>query len=221
MRPGDRTLPRVMTRLCFTRGRSLVRSQVRPSSGRTGSAGLRQDEFALVFLAGTRENPSNANWGRCAATTWRCRRPRRVGMTTTAYSGSAARPMAGWIVFAATMLMVIGSIDFFEGLIAVIRKQYYALTPNQVIVFNMTTWGWLMMLFGIVLFLTGMALWSGMNWARWVSIVLISINVLGQLSWLGSNNNSLWALTAIALNIVVLYALTARWTGYRDAMGAA
>jgi hypothetical protein len=149
------------------------------------------------------------------------RDPKEVEMaaTTAAYSDSQARPMAGWIVFAATMMMVIGSIDFFEGLIAVIRKQYYALTPNQVIVFNMTTWGWLMMLFGIALFLTGMALWSGMSWARWVAIVAISANVLGQLSWLGSSNNSLWALTAIALNIIVLYALTARWTGYRDAMG--
>src|SRR5947199_105019 len=45
---------------------------------------------------------------------------KEVGMaTTTAYGGARARPMAGWIVFAATMMMVIGSIDFFEGLIAV------------------------------------------------------------------------------------------------------
>ena len=58
-------------------------------------------------------------------------------MTTTAYSGTAARPMAGWIVFAAAMMMVIGSIDFIEGLIAVIRKQYYVVGPNQVIIFNM------------------------------------------------------------------------------------
>jgi len=143
-----------------------------------------------------------------------------MAATSAAYSDSQSRPMVGWIVFAATMMMVIGSIDFFEGLIAVIRKEYYVLGPNQVIVFNMTTWGWLMMLFGIVLFLTGMALWSGMTWARWVAIVALSVNVLGQLSWLGSTNNSLWALTAIALNIIVLYALTARWTGYRDAMGA-
>jgi hypothetical protein len=140
-------------------------------------------------------------------------------MTTTAYSGTAARPMAGWIVFAATMMMVIGSIDFFEGLIAVIRKQYYVLTPNQLVVFNMTTWGWLMMLWGIVLFLTGLALWSGASWARWFTIVVCTINVLGQLGWLGSSQYPLWTLTSVVLGIVVIYALTVRWTGYTDTVG--
>ncbi len=140
-------------------------------------------------------------------------------MTTTAYSGSAARPMAGWIVFAAAMMMVIGSIDFIEGLIAVIRKEYYVVTPSQIIVFNMTTWGWLTLIWGIVLFLAGMALWSGQSWARWFAIVACSINVLGQLSWLGSGAYPVWTLTAIALGIIVIYALTVRWTGYPDTVG--
>jgi hypothetical protein len=140
-------------------------------------------------------------------------------MATSAYSGSTARPMAGWIVFAATMMMLIGSIDFFEGLIAVIRKQYYVLTPSQVIVFNVTTWGWLTLLWGIVLFLAGLALWSGAGWARWFTIVACSIDVIGQLAWLGSAAYPLWALTSIVLGIVVIYALIVRWSGYPDTVG--
>jgi hypothetical protein len=127
--------------------------------------------------------------------------------------------MAGWIVFAAAMMMVIGSIDFIEGLIAVIRKEYYVVTPSQIIVFNVTTWGWLTLIWGIVLFLAGMALWSGQSWARWFAIVACSINVLGQLSWLGSSSYPVWTLTAIALDIIVIYALTVRWTGYPDTVG--
>jgi hypothetical protein len=140
-------------------------------------------------------------------------------MTSTPYSSSAARPMAGWIVFAATMLIVIGSIDFFEGLIAVIRKQYYVLTPNQIVVFDMTTWGWLTLIWGIVLFLAGLALWSGASWARWFTIVACIINVLGQLGWLGTTSYPLWTLTSIVLGIVVIYALTVRWSGYPDTVG--
>jgi len=140
-------------------------------------------------------------------------------MTSTAYSGSAARPMAGWIVFAAVLMMVIGSIDFIEGLIAVIRKQYYVLTPNQVIVFNMTTWGWLTLLWGIVLFLAGMALWAGQGWARWFTIVVACINIVGQLAWLGSSSTPVWTLTVITLNIIVVYALIVRWAGYPDTVG--
>jgi hypothetical protein len=142
-----------------------------------------------------------------------------MATASSAYSGARARPMAGWIVFAATMLMVIGSIDFFEGLIAVIRKQYYVLTPNQIVVFDMTTWGWLTLIWGIVLFLAGLALWSGASWARWFTIFACSINVLGQLAWLGSTVYPLWTLISIGLGIVVIYALTVRWSGYPDTVG--
>ena len=48
-------------------------------------------------------------------------------------------PMAGWIAFAAVMMLVIGTLDFFEGLIAIFRDNYYVLHGNQLIVFDTTT----------------------------------------------------------------------------------
>ena len=50
---------------------------------------------------------------------------------------------SGWVSFAGLLMILIGGISFFEGLIAVIRKQYYVLTPETVIVFNVKTWGWI------------------------------------------------------------------------------
>ena len=47
----------------------------------------------------------------------------------------------GWIGFAGLLLVIIAMIDFFEGLIAIIRGQYYAITPNQIVVFDLKTWG--------------------------------------------------------------------------------
>jgi hypothetical protein len=127
---------------------------------------------------------------------------------------ASPRAWSGWIGFAGLMMMIIGAIDFFEGLIAVIRKEYYAFTPQGLIVFNVTTWGWLAMIFGVVLFLVGLGLTGGAGWARWVGIILIAVNLLGQLGWLGNSATPVWTLTVIALQIIVLYALTARW---RDA----
>lgn len=126
-------------------------------------------------------------------------------------------PMSGWIMFAAIAMLVVGFIDFFEGMIAAIRKEYYVLTPEKIIVFDVSTWGWLMMIWGVVLILAGLALWSGASWARWFTIVVVCINVLGQLSFLGSSAYPVWTLTAITLNIIVIYALTVRWAGYPDA----
>ena len=125
---------------------------------------------------------------------------------------------AGWIWFAGLLLMIIGTMDFFQGLIAVIRGDYYTIAPNQIIVFNLSTWGWITLIWGIIVGLIGMGLLSGQSWARWTAIVVGSLNFLIQLGFVGSAAYPLWALTALALNIVVLYALIVRWSGARSAV---
>src|SRR5207247_711587 len=71
---------------------------------------------------------------------------------------------AGWVWFAGLFMIVIGFLDFFQGLIAVIRDKYYVLTPQQIIVFDLTTWGWIMLIWGIIVALAGCALLAGQGW---------------------------------------------------------
>src|SRR2546429_8388970 len=97
------------------------------------------------------------------------------------------KPMAGWISFAAIMMMIVGTLDFFEGLIAIVRGKYYVVGSNQIIVFNLSTWGWLTLIWGIVLFLAGAALVSGAGWARWLTVFLAGLNILGPLRLLRSS----------------------------------
>jgi hypothetical protein len=118
---------------------------------------------------------------------------------------------AGWIGFAGWLLVIIGVLDFFEGMIAVIRGQYFVLTANQIIVFDMRTWGWITLIWGIVILLAGLGLLSGSGWARWFAIVVGSLNILGQLGFVGGAQYPLWALTVLALTFFVLYALIVHW----------
>jgi hypothetical protein len=108
-------------------------------------------------------------------------------------------------------MIVVGALDFFEGLIAVIRGQYYVLTPNEIIVFDLKTWGWVTLIWGIVLALSGLALLGGAGWARWFAIVVGCLNFIVQLGFVGSAQYPLWTLTALALTAIVLYALIVRW----------
>jgi predicted membrane metal-binding protein len=112
-------------------------------------------------------------------------------------------------------MIIIGSLNFFEGLIAIIRDKYYVLGPNQIVVFDMTTWGWIMLILGIVLFLAGFGLLTGAGWARWTAIVFGSLNFLAQLGFVGSAQYPLWALAGLALTAFVLYALIVRWDSAR------
>ena len=117
----------------------------------------------------------------------------------------------GWIAFAGLLMVLIGGIDVFQGLIAIIRDNYYTVTPSQIIVFDTTTWGWITLLWGIVVLCAGFGLLSGAGWARWLTIVAASLNVFGQLGFVGSSAYPLWTLTGITLTLVVLYALFVHW----------
>ena len=123
-----------------------------------------------------------------------------------------SKSMAGWIGFAAIVLLIVGAIDFFQGLIAVFEDEYFVPTGSGFLVFDLTAWGWTMMIWGVLLVLAGLGLGAGQGWARWFAIVVVSLNFIAQLGFLGNTQNPIWSLTVIALNIIVLYALTARWS---------
>ncbi len=123
---------------------------------------------------------------------------------------------AGWVAFAGLLLMVIGGLDFLQGLVAVIRDQYYIVGDNGALVLDVSQWGWIMMIWGVVLALVGYGLVSAASWARWVAIVVVGLNFIAQLGYDGSSGYTLWSLTVIALNIIILYALIVRWSDAKE-----
>jgi hypothetical protein len=108
-------------------------------------------------------------------------------------------------------MLIIGAMDFFEGMIAIIRGQYYVLTPQQIVVFDVKTWGWITLIWGIVVALAGVGILAGSSWARWFAIVVLSITFIEQLGFVGGAAYPLWALAVLTLTAVVLYALIVHW----------
>jgi len=123
-----------------------------------------------------------------------------------------SKSMAGWIGFAGMLMLIVGSIDFFQGLVALFEDEYFVVTRSGFLVVDLTAWGWIMLIWGVLLVLAGLGLVAGQGWARWFAIVVVSVNFIAQLGFLGNSQTPLWSLTVMALNIIVLYALTARWS---------
>jgi hypothetical protein len=122
-----------------------------------------------------------------------------------------SKSMAGWIGFAGILMLIVGSIDFFQGLIALFEDEYFVVTRSGYLVVDLTAWGWIMLIWGVLLVLAGLGLLGGQGWARWFAIVVGSLNFIAQLGFLGNSQYPLWGLTGMALSVIVLYALTARW----------
>ncbi|HEU0303718.1 MAG TPA: hypothetical protein VFR32_03980 [Gaiellaceae bacterium] len=119
---------------------------------------------------------------------------------------------AGWVAFAGMLMMIVGGLDMLQGLVALIRDEYFVLTPQGALVIDVSDWGWIMLIWGALLILVGWGLLSGASWARWTAILGISLNFVAQLGFNGGVGQvSLWGLCVVAMNIVILYALTVRW----------
>ena len=128
-------------------------------------------------------------------------------MSTDTYQPSAS---SGWIIFAAFVMFTLGAIDIIQGIAALAKDEIYLVTESDLLVTtNFTTWGWALIIWGIVLILAAGALFSGKEWGRWFGIVAVIVNGIGQIAWFPAF--PLWSLIAIGLEIVVLYALTAGW----------
>jgi hypothetical protein len=118
-------------------------------------------------------------------------------------------PVSGWAVgfawFAASMLILIGAFQFFEGLAAVMENEFFVVGPNYVYEFDVTAWGWIHMILGVVFFIAGWAVFSGKEWARAVGIAVAVLAAMAQFFYIPYY--PIWACLIIALCIVCIWAL--------------
>jgi len=111
----------------------------------------------------------------------------------------------GWVYFAAFMLVVLGFFQSFMGLTALLNNQFYVAVNGTLLVFDITTWGWIHLIFGIVAMVAGTALFSGSTWARIVAIILVGVNFVMQFAFV--SEYPIWSIIAMIIDLLILYAL--------------
>jgi hypothetical protein len=121
------------------------------------------------------------------------------------YAGSSwARGLSD---FAATMMIVVGAFEFFEGLVAVVNGDDFLLTTrNYLVQFDATSWGWTHLVIGLVVAATGLFILNGNRLARGVGIGVACVAALANFMWIPYY--PLWALVVLTLDVAVIWALT-------------
>lgn len=113
---------------------------------------------------------------------------------------------AGWTMFAGIMMMLIGFFHGLAGLSGIIQDDFYAVLPNYVLKFAVTTWGWIHLIGGIVIVLAGFGVFSGAVWARTVGVILAAVSALVSFAWIPLY--PIWSIVLIAIDVTVIWALT-------------
>jgi hypothetical protein len=110
----------------------------------------------------------------------------------------------GCVVFAAALLMTLGTLNVIDGIAAVGNSQFFA-RHAQFIVGDLGTWGWILVAIGVCQGLTGFAIARGSDVARWAGIGFALANALAQLLFIQAY--PFWSLAIFAVDLLVVYAL--------------
>lgn len=119
------------------------------------------------------------------------------------------RQPTGWTVFAGALMLIVGSLDALWGLAGILNDEIIVVGGEGVIIADVTMWGWVHLILGSAVAITGLGLFAGSEWARWAAIFFVSINAVTQIVWFPAA--PLWAFLMILLDVTIIYQLTARW----------
>jgi hypothetical protein len=112
----------------------------------------------------------------------------------------------GWVTFAGVMMLIASLINVIFG-IAAIDKANFFVADASFVVSDLATWGWVILLIGIVQLLVGLGIFARSAFARWTGVAIASINAVAQLLFLPSQ--PLAALAIFAIDILIIYGLIA------------
>ena len=129
--------------------------------------------------------------------------PRRTSVPADEYVSG------GWVQFASIVLFIAGFFNAIWGLAALLNDEVVHVGGQGVMILDFTAWGWALLLLGVVMTLAAFGLLVGRGWARWTAVFLAALSAIAQVGTFSAF--PLWSLLVVALDVTVIYQLTAKW----------
>jgi membrane protease YdiL (CAAX protease family) len=126
---------------------------------------------------------------------------------TGAYRDTAETGVSGWavgfVVFAAAMMIILGTFHAIAGLSAILNDDFYVVREGYDLKFDVTTWGWIQFVGGIVVVLAGAFLLTGNILARITAMAIAVVSLVW--SFFSIPYYPVWSIVMIALGIGVIW----------------
>jgi hypothetical protein len=131
--------------------------------------------------------------------------PPRSARTVSSSSGDWYEG-EGWVTFAGIMIAIVGVLNFIYGIAAISNSHFYAREATYILS-GLNTWGWVLMITGIIQLCAAIAIFAHIEWGRWIGILTASINAIIQLIFIPAYPFA--SLALFAVDILVIYGLVA------------
>jgi hypothetical protein len=112
----------------------------------------------------------------------------------------------GWLIFAGTMLALVGTLNVVYGIAAVDNSKFYV-RDVQYIIGDLNTWGWIMIGIGALQLAAAFSVWAQHPYGRWVGIITAGANAIVQMLFIPSF--PFLSLSLFTLDILIIYGLVA------------
>ena len=113
---------------------------------------------------------------------------------------------AGWVLFAAIMLVMGAALNIIWGIAAVSNSHFFVAGASYILS-DLNTWGWIMMGFGVLEALAALSIWRGGEVGRWFGIVVAVF--AGIAAMMSISAYPFWSLMLVAISVLVIYGLAA------------
>jgi hypothetical protein len=120
----------------------------------------------------------------------------------------------GWIFFAGVMLVIGGSLNLIYGLVAILNDQWVVWGARGAVYFDITTWGWIQLIVGIIVMLAGFGVMTGNILARTVGVLVAGLSMIAN--FVSLPVYPIWSVTLITIDTLVIYALIAHGRELKD-----
>ncbi|MGH3329704.1 MAG: DUF7144 family membrane protein [Nocardioidaceae bacterium] len=112
----------------------------------------------------------------------------------------------GLIVFAGILMVMVGIFHAVQGLVALVNDDFFVVGEEYVFEFDVTAWGWIHLIAGVIVAAAGIALFQGAVWARIVAVIVASISIIASFLWMPYY--PLWSLIVVTFDLFVIWAVT-------------
>jgi hypothetical protein len=110
------------------------------------------------------------------------------------------------MTFAGIMIIVLGVLNLIWGIAAIGRSSFFVVN-TKIIFDDVKTWGWIMLIVGVVQLVVGLGIFTRNQAARWAGVGIAGLNLIAALASIRAY--PFWALVVIGIDVAVIYGLTA------------